>query len=317
MSNILKIDNVSKIYKNRNMKINAVNNVSLTIDYGKVLGIIGESGSGKSTLAKMIIGLESITEGNIFFEEKSVRQLLKNDKRYFRKSCQMIFQNPYESFDPLQTIFTSLYNVLKIYQKELNSSQQLEYCKEVLEKYGLVPAKDYLYRYPYELSGGQLQRVAIIRAMLCNPKFLIADEAVSMLDVSVRADIINIFNDIVKEFNTSLLFISHDILTTAYISDYIAVMYLGEVVEYGKTKEIVNNPLHPYTKALISCCGNLSDDIKVNLKYNAENKDIFSLKNIKEKCAFYNRCNFSKQQCRCSKPMLKEVSLEHYVCCFL
>lgn len=310
---ILVVEHLHKTYKNKVTTIDAVNDLSFTLRPGQVLGIIGESGSGKSTLAKMIVGLERITSGSILFDGHDIRELLKRRKSRFRKDCQIIFQNPFESFDPLQTIETALVSVVKIHHRDWSRAQQTEYCLHLLAQYGFDPPGAFLHRYPHELSGGQLQRVAIMRAMISEPRLLIADEAVSMLDVSVRADIIDLFDQIVKTSHTSLIFISHDLLTTAYLSDSICVMYLGRIVEYGSARELTRAPTHPYTRALLSCCGDLSGRI---------NTDYVSAAPISHApgahaCPYYGKCPAPKDRCAAERPEMAQAGPEHYVRCFL
>lgn len=307
-SPLLQLNHLFKTFHESGVTVEAVRDVSLTLPAGTKLGIIGESGSGKSTLAKLILGIEKPTSGEILFEGQQVGTLLKKDRKNFRKSCQIIMQNPFESFDPLQKIRTALFTVMRLYQKGLTRQQTEDLCIQTLEQYGLTPARDYLNRYPHQLSGGQLQRIAIIRGMIPQPKLLIADEAVSMLDVSVRADIINLFDQVTRSNDTSLIFISHDILTTAYLSDYICVMYLGEVVEYGPASEVLQTPIHPYTRLLISCCGDLSDQIE------PIHSGISAGRLSGYECRFAGRCPDCSPQCQ-NHPELLEVSPGHLVRC--
>ena len=308
--NLLSIQEASKTYRSKGAKVEAVKNLSLELKPGTVLGIIGESGSGKSTLAKMIIGLEDITGGEILFRDESIRTWLKRKPKEFRRRCQMIFQNPFESFDPLQTIGQSLLEVVKIHHRDWSREERNAYCRRQLEQYGLSPAEDFLRRYPQELSGGQLQRIAILRAMIPEPELLLADEAVSMLDVSVRADIINLFYDIAKTKQTSLIFISHDILTSAYLCDELCVMYRGRVVEYGKAEKVIRSPVHPYTQALVVCCGDLQGSIRTDFLSGAEQMEAGT------GCPYLGRCPRAADNCGCVLPELKALEADHFVRCF-
>ena len=307
--NLLSLRQACKTYHAKGAKVEAVKQLSLELKPGTVLGIIGESGSGKSTLAKMIIGLESITGGEILFHGESIRSWLKKKPREFRSRCQMIFQNPFESFDPLQTIGQSLMEVVKIHHRDWNREKGLEYCLSQLEQYGLTPGSDFMRRYPHELSGGQLQRIAILRAMIPQPELLLADEAVSMLDVSVRADIINLFYDIAKNNQTSLIFISHDILTSSYLSDELCVMYRGRVVEYGKAEKVIRSPVHPYTQALVACCGDLQGRIREDYLQSTEQREAGA------GCPYLGRCPRAAENCGCILPELKTLEADHYVRC--
>lgn len=306
---LLSIQAVSKTYRSKGVKVEAVKQLNLELKPGTVLGIIGESGSGKSTLAKMIIGLEGMTEGDILFHGDSIRTWLKKKPKEFRSRCQMIFQNPFESFDPLMTIGQSLMEVVRIYHRDWSREKGLAYCRDQLEAYGLMPAGDFLSRYPHELSGGQLQRIAILRAMIPQPELLLADEAVSMLDVSVRADIINLFYDIAKTNQTSLIFISHDILTSSYLSDELCVMYRGRVVEYGSAEKVIRNPVHSYTQALIACCGDLKAQVQGDV--------ICDHTNIQTPggCPYMGRCPRATAECGLAIPELSALENNHSVRC--
>ena len=243
--------------------IKAVDGVSLSIKKGEILGIIGESGCGKSTLGRILTRLEKPTKGDCFINGVSTGAMIKKDEKEFHKTVQIVFQNPFDTFTPRDTIGKILMRPLKNYKIGKNDQERYQICLKGLEQGGLRPAEDIMKRFPHELSGGQLQRISIIRSMFLNPQFIIADEPVSMLDVSVRADIINMLIDLSRNQGAAVLFISHDIALTRYISDYIAVMYLGRVVEYGTADDVIKNPQHPYTKALISNCASIDPEEKV------------------------------------------------------
>ena len=316
MSSLLKVDNLCKGYVKKKDKqiIKAVNGVSFSLEKGKVLGVIGESGCGKSTLGRLLVALEKPTDGSIEFEGQPIKQLLKKDSLVFRRSCQMIFQNPFDTFDPRDNIKKILITALKIHSIGSSNEERLGICLDIMDKAGMVPAKDYLYRYPHELSGGQLQRICIIRSMILNPELIIADEPVSMLDVSVRADIINVLLKLTKEQGAGMVFISHDIATTRYVSDDIAVMYLGKIVEIGKTDDIINNPQHPYTKVLISNCGSIDPLEERNvIKISGEPPTPIDLN---AGCYFASRCYKACDNCNKSYPPMVEVENGHYASCF-
>ena len=280
--------------------IKAVDGVSLSIKKGEILGIIGESGCGKSTLGRILTRLEKPTKGDCFINGVSTGAMIKKDAKDFHKTVQIVFQNPFDTFTPRDTIGKILMRPLKNYKIGKNDQERYQICLKGLEQGGLRPAEDIMKRFPHELSGGQLQRISIIRSMFLNPQFIIADEPVSMLDVSVRADIINMLIDLSRNQGAAVLFISHDIALTRYISDYIAVMYLGRVVEYGTADDVIKNPQHPYTKALISNCASIDPEEKVqNIAIEGEPPTPL---NPGPGCYFEPRCYCACETCRQSYP---------------
>ncbi len=245
--------------------IKAVDGVQLTLQRGEILGVIGESGCGKSTLGRILTRLENPSRGDVVIDGVSTAEMVKKDAKAFHSKVQIVFQNPFDTFTPRDTIAKILMRPLKNYKLGESDEARYQMCLDALEAGGLRPAEDIMQRYPHELSGGQLQRISILRAMFLKPSFVIADEPVSMLDVSVRADIINMLMDLSRSHNAAVVFISHDIALTRYISDNIAVMYLGRIVEYGVADEVVKNPKHPYTQALISNCASIDPDETMEL----------------------------------------------------
>lgn len=293
--------------------IKAVDGVSFSLKAGETLGVIGESGCGKSTLGRVLIYLEDPSSGEVSYNGRSAKELIKEDRLKFRRTCQMIFQNPFDTFDPRYTIEKIFVSALKLHSIGENDEERRQITIDTLTKAGLAPAEDYLYRHPHELSGGQLQRISILRSMLLKPSFLVADEPVSMLDVSIRADIINMLQELSEKENTAMVFISHDIATTRYISDRVAVMYLGRIVETGATDEVLHNPQHPYTKVLISNCASLDP---------LEKRDIIKIDgepptpiNTGPGCYFAPRCYKACEKCFKEYPGAVDLGNGHTVTC--
>lgn len=302
-----------RLFQSEKSYVKALGGVSLRINRGEVLGVIGESGCGKSTFARILARLEEPTAGDVIIDGISSSDLLKKDSREFRRKVQIIFQNPFDTFTPRDTIAQILDRALRIHGIGTDKADRRTMQIDALEKSGLIPAEDILKRYPHELSGGQLQRISIIRAMFFEPEFLIADEPVSMLDVSVRADIINTLLDISKS-GKAVVFISHDIALTRYISHKIAVMYLGKVVEYGDSDVVVSNPIHPYTRALISNCASIDPEEEMNtIRLEGEPPTPID---PGPGCYFLPRCYEALETCTCAYPELKEVEAGHFVSCF-
>lgn len=313
---ILEIKNLEVEYQSKKnvfggvKTVHAVNNVSLSADKGEILAIAGESGCGKSTLAKAIMKLVEIKRGEVFVNNQNIIE--KSNNKDFYKSIQMIFQNPYASLNPKMKINQILKEPLEINTK----LSKEEINKIVLEKIHSVGLDEScLNLYPHEFSGGQRQRIAIARALVLNPPIIIADEPVSALDVSIQAQIINLLKELKKNFNLTILFISHDLSVIKYISDKIAIMYLGEVIEFGTTEEIFSNPKHPYTKALLGAAPQLNEKNskeKISLK-----GELPSPENLPSGCKFHTRCPFVMEKCKTEIPQNINFSNVHFCKCFL
>ena len=293
--------------------VKAVDGVNLFIQRGEILGVIGESGCGKSTLGRLLVRLEDPTGGDVLLDGVSTAEMLKKDPKAFRRQVQIVFQNPFDTFTPRDTIQKILLRPLKHHGIGANTEERLEIIRRALENGGLHPAEDIMSRYPHELSGGQLQRISIIRAMFLNPGFIIADEPVSMLDVSVRAEIINMLQDLARNHNAALVFISHDIALTRYISDHIAVMYLGRIVEYGSADEVIRNPQHPYTRALISNCASV-DPFEHREEIDIEGEPPTPI-NPGPGCYFAPRCYMATEDCFREYPQQVDLGGSHYAVC--
>ena len=292
--NLLEIKNLNVTYQTKKgligkiQTVHAVNNVSLDIQKGEILAIAGESGCGKSTLAKAIMKLVQSDSGEILLNGENVLNLKHNkDLKKFYQKVQMIFQNPYSSLNPKMKIGEILKEPL-IINTDLKKEEITKIVEEKIKKVGLD--KSALNLYPHEFSGGQRQRIAIARSLILNPEFIIADEPVSALDVSIQAQIINLLKQLKEDFNLTFLFISHDLSVIKYLSDRIAIMYLGEVVEIGRTEEIFKNPKHPYTKALLSSVPELNpQDEKERIHLQGE---LPSPENLPTGCKFHTRCPY-------------------------
>lgn len=317
--NLLEIKNLNVTYQTKKgligkiQTVHAVNNVSLDIQKGEILAIAGESGCGKSTLAKAIMKLVQSDSGEILLNGENVLNLKHNkDLKKFYQKVQMIFQNPYSSLNPKMRIGEILKEPL-IINTNLKKEEITKIVEEKIKKVGLD--KSALNLYPHEFSGGQRQRIAIARSLILNPEFIIADEPVSALDVSIQAQIINLLKQLKEDFNLTFLFISHDLSVIKYLSDRIAIMYLGEVVEIGRTEEIFKNPKHPYTKALLSSVPELNpQDEKERIHLQGE---LPSPENLPTGCKFHTRCPYVMEICKTSTPQVKEFSDTHNCKCFL
>ena len=293
--------------------VRAVNGVTLDIRKGEILSIAGESGCGKSTLARALMKLTDIKSGEIFFEGKNVINFkTKTEFQDFYKKVQMIFQNPYSSLNPKMKIGQILSEPLEINTK-LSKKQITEIVEEKISQVGLD--KSALNLYPHEFSGGQRQRIAIARALVSEPELIIADEPVSALDVSIQAQIINLIKHLKDNYNLTFLFISHDLSVIRYISDRIAIMYLGEIVELGLAKEIFQSPKHPYTAALLSAVPQIDPNNKIQqVKLNGE---LPSPQNLPSGCKFHTRCPYAMEKCKTQEPEEKFFSDFHTCKCFL
>ncbi|MFD2640082.1 ABC transporter ATP-binding protein [Piscibacillus salipiscarius] len=316
---IVKIEDLKKyfpikggILKRTVGHVKAVDGVTFDIRKGETLGIVGESGSGKSTLGRMILRLLEPTDGEILFQDHDITHLRNKHMRPFRKDMQIIFQDPFASLNTKMSVEQLIEEPLLV-QTKLSKKERKEKVKELLEKVGLR-ASDRL-KYPHEFSGGQRQRISIARALAINPKLVIADEAVSALDVSIQAQVLNLMSDLQDEFGLTYLFISHDLSVVKHISDRVGVMYLGRLAEIAPKKNIYEDPLHPYTQALLSSIPDTDVDRERDSVH--LDGDLPSPSNPPSGCAFRTRCPMAHERCAEERPELQEVKDGHYVACHL
>jgi peptide/nickel transport system ATP-binding protein len=283
-------------------RIGALAGVSFSVPPGRIVGLVGESGSGKSTLGELVVGLQEPTGGEIRFEGRLISAWLRRNPREFRRRAQIIFQNPYESLNPRFTVMDAVEEPLIIHG--VSGTARRDAVVQTLTDCGLRPAEAFLSRYPHELSGGQRQRVAIARAVVLDPDFLVADEPVSMLDVSVRSGILNLLADLRQRRGLAILFISHDLATVRYLCDEIIVLYLGRIMEQGPAEELVNRPRHPYTQALLAAAPIADPDQPlgdVPVRGEPENRT------LRRGCVFAPRCPHAVERCQAETPPLRPV----------
>lgn len=316
---LLEIKNLKKYFpvkrvpfKSKASQVKAVDGVSVDVFAGETLGIVGESGSGKSTLGRTILRLMDPTEGEIIFEGNNLERLSNRQLNDYRKHMQMVFQDPFASLNPRMRVKDLVGEPLAL-QKKLTKAERAKKVIDIIEKVGLT--KESLTKFPHEFSGGQRQRIGIARALSMNPKFIIADEPVSALDVSVQSQVLNLMMDLQDEFKLTYLFISHDLSVVRHISDRVGVMYLGRIVEIGPKKNIYANPLHPYTQALLSSIPVANFDIKRDrIQLGGEPP---SPSNPPSGCAFHTRCSHAFDRCSIDRPELVQQSTGQYVACHL
>ncbi len=304
------IDSIKNSLLGTERKVRAVDGVSLRLERGQVLGVIGESGCGKSTLLETLLGLQEPTSGEIRFKSRPKSGLEKRQWKEFLREVQMIFQDPFNSLDPKYTVSDSLDEQLKIYGISRSKDKKLR----ALEEVNLTPAEQYIDKYPGELSGGEKQRVSIARALIVDPDVVLADEPVSMLDVSTQASILKLLSSIADEKDVGIVYISHDISTISYVCDIVSVMYLGKIVETAPTKKLLNEPKHPYTQALIQAVpvpDPMADRPRVNLE-----GEIPDPMDVPSGCRFKNRCPERMDVCD-NKVDVYEPDTDHTVACFL
>jgi oligopeptide transport system ATP-binding protein len=298
--------------------VHAVDDVSFDLGRGEVLALVGESGCGKSTLALTLLGLETPTAGSVLFEGRDVTHASGPEQKALRRQIQMVFQDPYESLNPLMTIGEIVAEPLKVHGLATDKGERAGRVRQALEDAGLKPAETYVARYPHQLSGGQRQRVVIASALVLEPALLLADEPVSMLDVSIRAEILTLLAELRAGRGISILFITHDLATAAHFTDRVAVMYLGRIVEIGPTRQVLAHPVHPYTRALLSVIPAPNPRLRrERIILHGDPPDPIRPAGALAGCRFQPRCRVAEDICRNQDPALRAVGADHEAACLL
>ncbi len=306
--------NLKKYFKVSNGMLHAIDGINLKIFKKKTLGVVGESGCGKSTLGRVILRLIDSTGGDIFFNGERITHINKTRLRQMRKRMQLIFQDPYSSIDPRMTVAESISEYMEINRTFHTKSEIVSRTEELMDMVGL--STRFIDSYPHELDGGRRQRIGIARALSVNPEFIVCDEPVSSLDVSIQAQILNLLMDLQDNLGLTYMFITHDLSVVKHISDEIMVMYLGHCVELAKSNELFAHPLHPYSKALLESIP-VPDVSMRNKKIDVIRGEISSPINPQPGCRFFPRCQFANEKCRGKDIPLREIEGGHYVACTL
>ncbi len=312
-SHFLEVRNLKKYFKRTRGSVHAVDGVNFTIDRGKTLGVVGESGCGKSTLGRCVLRLIEPTEGEVLYEGRDICKIRKSELKDLRKEMQIIFQDPFSSLNPRKTVLDLISEPIK-FNKLIPNATKADIENRVLELMETVGIAERLINtYPHELDGGRRQRIGIARALSLNPKFIVCDEPVSALDVSIQAQILNLLKRLQKELGLTYIFITHDLSVVNYFSNDIMVMYLGHVVEMASAEELFRNPMHPYTKALLSAI--LIPKVNGNPERIQLRGEVTSPIDPPDECRFAKRCNYLCKTCEAGTPPLVEVEPNHFVAC--
>lgn len=310
---LIEVKNLKKYFHTPKGMLHAVDDVSFAIKKGKTLGLVGESGCGKSTTGRVILRLLEATDGEIYYKGVNIRDLKKDEMRKLRKELQIIFQDPFSSLDPRMTVSEIIEEPIKLHRLIPEKAKRYERVLELMELVGL--SERLVNTYPHELDGGRRQRIGIARALALDTKFIVCDEPVSALDVSIQAQILNLMKKLQQQLGLTYIFITHDLSVVNHFSDEIAVMYLGKIIEKAPAEELFNNPVHPYTKALLSAIPRPTLERKVEkiiLK-----GEITSPINPEMNCRFSNRCPYTEAICKSKEPCLEGIGDEHFVACHL
>ena len=311
MSDLIQVINLKKYFNTPAGKVHAVDQINISIPEGETLGVVGESGCGKSTLGRVILRLSEATSGQVLFEGKDILKFNKAQMKEARTKMQIIFQDPYSSLDPRMTVMDLIKEPLLINHMYKSRSQLDEYVLELMDKVGL--ARRLVNSYPHELDGGRRQRIGVARALAVRPKFIVCDEPVSALDVSIQAQILNLLMDLQEEMGLTYLFISHQLQVVQKICDNIGVLYLGSMMEISSSEKLYGNPLHPYTKMLIASI--LPPDPK-NQVLDDITADVGVQERAEHGCKFHNRCPWCTEKCKNETPALREAEPGHFVACW-
>lgn len=310
----LEVKHLKKYFKTPSGLLHAVDDVSFAIEKGHTLGIVGESGCGKTTLGRTVLRLTEPTEGEILFDGEDITKYNKTQMKQLRKKIQLIFQDPYASLNPRLSVSDIIKEPMQVGKMFKTKAELNQRVKELMEIVGLAPRL--INAYPHELDGGRRQRIGIARALATNPEFIVCDEPVSALDVSIQAQILNLMMDLQEERNLAYMFITHDMSVVKHISTEIAVMYLGQCVELAKTEELFNNPKHPYTQALLSAIPTI-DITQKDKEPELLKGEVTSPINPAEYCRFYNRCKYACEACKQQPYSLNKIGENHYSACVL
>ncbi len=311
MSELLEVKGLRTYFKTPGGSLHAVDDVSFTVSKGKTLGVVGESGCGKSTLGRTLLNLTPATGGQVLFSGRDVTHRKGRALKEARKNMQMIFQDPYSSLNPRMCVYELIADPLRVYHLCRNKEEIDKRVKELMDTVGL--ASRFRFSFPHELDGGRRQRIGVARALAVDPEFIVCDEPVSALDVSIQAQILNLLQDLQRDKNLTYIFITHDLSVVRHISDDIMVMYVGCMVEKCPSKQLFQYPLHPYTKGLLSAIPVPS--IHVEKKRIIMQGELTSPIEPKPGCRFVNRCPYATERCRTENPVIEEVMPEHFVAC--
>ena len=313
---LLRVEGLKKYFHLKGGHVlKAVDDVSFTLRRGETLGLVGESGCGKTTVGRTLLKIYEPTDGRIFFEDEDVTKTNRKKQLELCRKMQMIFQDPYASLNPFMTVGEIISEGLDIHKIGADRKERTEIMYGLLKQVGLH--QSHANRFPHEFSGGQRQRVGIARALAVNPEFIVCDEAISALDVSVQAQIVNLLLDLREQRDLSYLFISHDLSVVRYISHRVAVMYLGRIVEFGGAEEVYAHPAHPYTVGLMNAVPVTDPDVEKAKAYTRLKGEVSSPIDTKPGCMFANRCPYATDRCRQETPALKKVAHDHFAACHI